>query len=286
MTTASGHEAALWTTNEPVFEGEAVSGCRTTTSPRELACVRSRNLDDAFRRDVGRRGFIGTVGSTLGHQGWAAAGWETTPMVVYAPRTRLSAVSLGTQSEESVEPDRRLKEFSHQEFNSLVDEVCIGARLTREQLGRLLSVKRRTIQSWLSGQRTPRQEAQEKVLRLHDVLKPLQAWRSVDVQRWMHSGTPSGFDLLLREDYSVFAEGLEQMGWRRRVLQSQVRHVSGPQFMHVAGAEPETKEVASPDDLMSAWLSGVRQRTRIARRQVSGWLPDGYESALDNGDGD
>jgi len=285
MTTAGEHRAALWTTNEPVPEGYPISGNRTTTSPRDLGSVGSQNLDDAYRRHGGLRGFIGTVGSTLEHHGWATAGWETTPMVVYAPRSRL-AEPVDTDGEERTEPSRRPDELSRQEFTGLVDEMCIGARLTREQVGQLLGVKRRTIQSWLSGQRVPRQEAEERVRRVHDVLKPVLAWRSVDVQRWMHSGTPSGFDLLLREDYSVFSEELEKAGWRRRVLHSQVRHVSGPQSRGVASTEPETTEAATPDELMSAWLSGVRQRTHMAGRQESGWLPEGYESALDNGDGD
>jgi transcriptional regulator with XRE-family HTH domain len=173
-----------------------------------------------------------------------------------------------------------------QEFTDLVDEICIGARLTREQIGQLLGVKRRTVQSWLAGQRMPKPETQEKIRRLHSAVKSILGWRGVDVQSWMHSGTPSGFDLLLREDYLAFGEQLEHARQRRRVLPSQVRYVARSQRPRAAREEPKENEAATPDDLMSAWLSSVRERANVPRRRAPGWFPKGYEPATDTGERD
>jgi len=207
---------------------------------------------------------------------WRASGWHATELVMAPPSGEggrpTRAKKAGVEGGAAPSDQARL-------FVELLDEVCIKARLTREQVGQLLGVKRRTVQSWVSGQRVPRPEVHETLDRLHTVVQPVFGWTVAAVQRWMHTGEPSGFDLLLQGDYTAFRERVAEATSRRRVIVADVRHVSGPRVRTV-GDEDSVEEVAlAPKDLLNDWLRDVRRHTEAPRRRSSNWSPEGYEWA-------
>ncbi len=216
------------------------------------------------------------TGESLLDARWNASGWNATQLVVVRPSGQGGRPTEWQQTD--VEARAAASDQGHL-FVELLDEVCIKARLTREQVGQLLGVKRRTVQSWVGGQRVPRPEVHEALDRLHTVVQPVFGWTAAAVQRWMHIGDPSGFDLLLRGDYATFRERVVDATSRRRVIVAEAHRVSGPRVRAANDGDLVEDVALAPKDLLNDWLRDVRRQAEAPRRRSSNWSPEGYESA-------
>lgn len=266
MTAARVLETSRWTDTGSTIEDATVFGAGTVNEPLPVKGRQFQRLGEV-RSHLGTHLAPVRTGESLLDTRWKALGWNATQLVVVLPSGQRGHPSRPAPSDQA----RRVVE--------LLDDVCIKARLTREQVGQLLGVKRRTVQSWVSGQRVPRPEARETLDRLRTVVEPVFAWTAADVQRWMHTGDPSGFDLLQHGDYSAFRERIAEVNSRWRVVSAEVRHISVPQ-VRTASDETLLEEVTlAPKELLNDWLHDVRRQAHVPRRRSSDWFPEGYESA-------
>ena len=275
MTDGRVVEAPRWTNTGSTIEDSTVFGAGTVNEPLPVKWSQFQRLGEVRSR-LGTHVAPVRTGEGLLDTWWKALGWNATQLVVVLPSGQRGHTQQSKQGEVEV---RAAASVQARGFAELLDDVCIKARLTREQAGQLLGAKRRTVQSWVSGQRVPRPEAQERLDRLRTVLEPVFSWTTADVQRWMHTGGPSGFALLQQGDYSAFRERIAEANSRRRVVSAEVRHVAGPQ-VRPAGDETLVRDVTlAPKDLLNDWLRDARRQAHLPRRRSSDWFPEGYESA-------
>ena len=275
MTAGRVVEASHWTNTGSTTEDPSVFGVGTVNEPLPVTWSQFQRLGQVRSR-LGTHVAAERTGESLLDTWWKVLAGNTTQLVVVLPSVQRGHHLQQKEGEVEV---RAAPSDQARRFAELLDDVCIKARLTREQAGQLLGAKRRTVQSWVSGQRVPRPEAQERLDRLRTVLEPVFSWTTADVQRWMHTGGPSGFDLLQQGDYSAFRERIAEANSRRRVVSAEVRHVAGPQ-VRPAGDETLVGDVTlAPKDLLNDWLRDTRRQAHLPRRRSSDWFPEGYESA-------
>ena len=273
-------ERAEWTTTEPFPLCLTSGDVGTQTLSHDLVAEYSRRLREACRVHV-RRFETGRALVTSRTPTMRDLVWIRTGQVVCA---LTGAASDTEQTREAARPaSNRSRDAVSGELVEGIDEICIGARLTREKLGELLGVKRRTVHSWISGNRVPGPATLARIARLRTALGPVLEWRGADVQEWLHSGNPSGFELLRREDYSAFEERIGAVGWRRRSIEVNVERVESQSRAQLSEEEPAQVALPSPSELASDWLTSVKQRSRTPRR-ASHWYPEVYEAIPDTED--
>lgn len=124
----------------------------------------------------------------------------------HAPAWRRSVEARSTVERPRAEREPAVGRDVHSELRLLIERT----RLSVERLGELVGASRRTIYNWLAG-RPIREEAQSRILRLHDGIAAIANSRDpVLVRDWLLRGDPSPATLAAGERWDEFEARVRQ----------------------------------------------------------------------------